>query len=626
MNIFFKRVHLRNFLSFQDAEVDLTQEGFILVSGTNNNKVDLASSNGAGKSAIFESITWALTQETIRGTKQIVNLQSSGGACVELEFSIDNIDYTIIRYKDDEKYGNNLRLFVNGKEETGKGLRDSSKKLEELIPGLDASLLGSVIILGQGLPQRFTNNTPSGRKEVLEKLSKSDFMIQDIKDKLSRRKEELSVELRSVENLIIEQSSKEEIYAKRISELEAEQKELTSIISFDEEIKQEEATLTDLKNTLTTTTKDLRLAEENLNKKLEEYTSTKAEEVEKINSDERLIKGVNFITEQQNRLTKLNTLIEQKNEILAKFNGGVEYCPTCHQKLPNIDKIDIASLKAEVGQLSKEASEVKQLLERAQIKHEANLKSLRAEFDNLLESLKNSGKELREEYNAKKENAEKLNKAINTTELKIEKLKLSRDSFKEKKEKIESELNNISSIYLTNHNKMCYNKEAKEIVGKKIEIVTKMLSIATREFRGYLLSWVIDYINKKAKEFCLSIFDTEGIDFVLDGNAIRISYLGKDYENLSGGEKQKIDLIVQFSLRGMLIDYIGFSSNILVLDEIFDNLDSVGCQRVLDFISKEVTDVVGVYIITHHTDIDIPYDKQLLIQKDSEGVSKITNE
>ena len=48
------------------------------------------------------------------------------------------------------------------------------------------------MILGQGMPNKFTNNTPSGRKELLEKLSKSDFMIEDIKNKLSARKNELS--------------------------------------------------------------------------------------------------------------------------------------------------------------------------------------------------------------------------------------------------------------------------------------------------------------------------------------------------------------------------------------------------------------------------------------------------
>ena len=56
------------------------------------------------------------------------------------------------------------------------------------------------MILGQGLPQRFSNNTPSGRKEVLEKLSKSDFMIDDLKVRVRSRLDQLVVEIRKVED------------------------------------------------------------------------------------------------------------------------------------------------------------------------------------------------------------------------------------------------------------------------------------------------------------------------------------------------------------------------------------------------------------------------------------------
>ena len=150
-----------------------------------------------------------------------------------------------------------------------------------------------------------------------------------------------------------------------------------------------------------------------------------------------------------------------------------------------------------------------------------------------------------------------------------------------------------------------------------------MLTIATRDFRGFLLSEIIKFIDQKAKEYCKEIFDTEEIEFKLEGNNIFIGYCGKQYENLSGGEKQKIDLIIQFSIRDMLTRYLDFSSNILVLDEIFDNLDSIGCQKVLNLISNKLTDISSIYIITHHSDIDIPTDNELVVVKDENGISRI---
>ena len=92
---------------------------------------------------------------------------------------------------------------------------------------------------------------------------------------------------------------------------------------------------------------------------------------------------------------------------------------------------------------------------------------------------------------------------------------------------------------------------------------------------------------------------------------------------LSGGEKQKIDIIIQFAIRDMLCKFSNFSSNIIVLDEIFDNLDNIGCDKVLNLITTKLTDIESIYIITHHTDIEIPFDNILTIVKENNGISRL---
>ena len=203
MKIKFQNVKIENFLSIGNAEIDLEDRGYCLITGINNNPKDSAKSNGSGKSSLIEAICWALTGETIRGVKDVVNMFTTGGTSVELNFSIDSNEYKIIRYRDHSKYKTDLKIYINNEDKSGKGIRDSQKLLESYLPDLTPSLIGSVILLGQGLPQRFTNNTPSGRKEVLEKLSKSDFMIEDLKRRLSERKSFLNSELRKVEDAIL---------------------------------------------------------------------------------------------------------------------------------------------------------------------------------------------------------------------------------------------------------------------------------------------------------------------------------------------------------------------------------------------------------------------------------------
>jgi DNA repair exonuclease SbcCD ATPase subunit len=134
--------------------------------------------------------------------------------------------------------------------------------------------------------------------------------------------------------------------------------------------------------------------------------------------------------------------------------------------------------------------------------------------------------------------------------------------------------------------------------------------------------FIIEFIEKRSEEYSRIIFDTEDVSFELNGNNIDISYQGKNYENLSGGEKQKVDIIVQFSIRDMLCQQVGFSSNILVLDEVFDGLDNLGCQRVISMITN-LQDVRNVFIVTHRKDLSIPCDKDLIVIKSSNGISRI---
>ena len=89
MNIKFNKINIQNFLSIGEASIDFSNNGYTLVKGFNNNKDDLATSNGSGKSSLFEAICWCLTGETIRGIKSdISNINTDDGAYVELDLEM----------------------------------------------------------------------------------------------------------------------------------------------------------------------------------------------------------------------------------------------------------------------------------------------------------------------------------------------------------------------------------------------------------------------------------------------------------------------------------------------------------------------------------------------------------
>lgn len=97
MDIKFKKLHIENFMSIGEADIDLSDRAFTLIEGVNNNENDNARSNGSGKSSIFESLVWTLTGTTMRGNKDIVNFNGNGTCKVVLTLNVDGDEYVIER-------------------------------------------------------------------------------------------------------------------------------------------------------------------------------------------------------------------------------------------------------------------------------------------------------------------------------------------------------------------------------------------------------------------------------------------------------------------------------------------------------------------------------------------------
>lgn len=235
MILFFISLKIHNFLSYQDAEINLQNKHYCLVSGINNSKLDNAASNGTGKSTIGSAICWALTGETIQKVKSdIININPSDKDCyVELLLSVDKDLYKIRRIKSPKP---DLKIEVNGTDISGKGVKESEAVLLNRLPDLTTELIASTIILGQGLPLKFTANTPSGRKELLEKLSKSDFMIQDLKDRVGARSDVLNSNLRSIEDSILQANTHKTVIEQNLQQYQTELDRLKSLTDLDNQI------------------------------------------------------------------------------------------------------------------------------------------------------------------------------------------------------------------------------------------------------------------------------------------------------------------------------------------------------------------------------------------------------
>lgn len=620
MLIKFKHIVVEGFQSIGRIELDLADRGFTLVNGVNNCPSDNAQSNGAGKSTCFNAISYALNGETIQGvSKNLVNINTTTGLLVDLTFDIDGHTFEVIRTKDHEKFGTSLKLVIDGVDRSGKGIRDTDKILADYVPELNGELLGAVIIIGQGMPQRFTGNTPSGRKEVLEKLSKSDYMIEDIKSRLTNRKIKLSSDIKEIDMQISTLNGKMSVLERQ---LYTSKEQLSSLEMPDQsKIEETEARLEKVRSKIAELTEEANTTRNKLTELTQEQTSLRVEQATEDRAIENKYKAE--LDSLQKSKYELSARISSMKSEIVKLEKVVDVCPTCGQKLPNVHKVDTTKNREEL-------KEVELFLANIELQIKESSSRIAEEKKALAERYSNRTMELINQISFVKEELASINKTLAEYQKEethkvsvLAELKALQKSYYDRVKELEKNIQLTESDIDKTKQEVVYNTLEREEANNRLGAITSMLTLATRDFRGFLLTNVINYLNIRAKSYCMDIFGTENVNLCLDGNNLNVTYNDKMYENLSGGEQKKVDIIIQLSIRDMLAQFSSFSSNILVLDETFEALDYVGCQKVVDVITKRLSDIESVFIITHRSNLSLPADSTITIIKDSNGVSNL---
>jgi len=621
MNLIFNKITLHNFGSYGHAELDLTNKGFCLVSGQNNCPKDNAVSNGSGKSFLWSAICYTLTGETISGLKNnLKNINIEEDSCYTvLDLTVDRDHYVITRT---HRPRSDLKLIKNDTDVSGKGIRESEQRLAELLPDLTKDLIASTILIGQGMPSKFSSFSPSGRKEMLEKLTKSDYMLEDIKNRVSARLGALTAELRQEEDSILVANTTRTAQEKQLAELIAAINAYKPVDYAAEigKLEQNKASETTMLEQLCVEQVGLNTAIDQATADLMVFTNAKAKEnTEELES---YTNAYNNINGQINQLTANATVLKQE---IKRLDSITDICPTCGQKLQGVSKPDTTAQKTQLAELQKKQEELTQNdLARVKAAHTKYLSEIEAKYavqitngQNAITTIRQKQIQLASEIAAKQAVIGKLNLQIETLKHDSETAQKQLEEQKTKQAAVTAEIE-ATIQHLTELEK------SKSSTMAHYEAVKKIETLIRRDFRGYLLINIIEFINKKAKEYSQIVFGTDALNVYLDGNALEISYCDKYFDSLSGGEKQRVDLILQFAIRDMLSTYLGYSANIIVLDEIFDALDKVSTDKILTLITAKLKDIESLFIISHHAEtLNIGYDTELLVRKNDAGISEI---
>lgn len=149
-------------------------------------------------------------------------------------------------------------------------------------------------------------------------------------------------------------------------------------------------------------------------------------------------------------------------------------------------------------------------------------------------------------------------------------------------------------------------------------------SLVAKQFRGYLLDEIIDFMNTRLLQYSTMLFSNSSdiIGLTIDASKLDI-YLGDAlYDTLSGGERKKVDIALVLAQRDLALNISGISCNILILDEIIENCDQVATDSVLNILVQAAGDIDSMYIISHNN-YTISYDSVITVVKDAKRLSKI---
>lgn len=686
MNIQFNSLEINDFQSIGNAKVELDNKGTCLVKGINNYEEN-TTSNGSGKSSIFEALYFSLFGKTTTGLTNVSNRYTGNTYKLVLDFILDDVKYQIIRD------GTKVTVLQDGTDISRKNKLDTDTFIRDNILKISPEVFLNIIYLAQGFKSRLSALTAGGRKDQIEEIIGTNEITEEFRLQLQKLKEKLQSDQNdlltkksynegsltqinsNIEQYQLEidrilkeresQPSKEDIMKqrdenKKLLEIEGEKQiEITKIIN---QIKEENSTkqlqFSNLEKEVLDYSVKIQTAKSSLNNKILEYKNQKSQELNdltyKLSEDLSKLSEENTILDVEN--TNYDYKIKDNNKQIEVLKTS-EVCPTCGRKF---DDINHEHLESEIKRLENEISEINKSIVKNVKKEDENNKKIQEIKDKIEENKTKIQNEINE-YESKVEeqinilnntfnefaiNKDSEKKALNDTikDFSNEEHELSLVNsnialYKQNISKLEEELQNIKEESTKNYEnliKECkikltkLNKEnekyEKQISEKeeKINVATHSISLVTKEFKNYLLKSAIEFLNLRLEYYSALLFSNEEdkVKFIQEGTKLDI-YLGDAlFESLSGGEKRKVDIAIMLVQKELANNMSNTYSNILILDECMDGLDSKSIDIVTNVLLQVSKDINSMFIVSHK-DTTIGYDSQIIVIKGKNRISTI---
>jgi DNA repair exonuclease SbcCD ATPase subunit len=570
MLIVFEKLRWKNLLSTGNVftELNLNTDKTTLIVGK----------NGAGKSSILDSLLFVLFGKAFRkiNKPQLLNSITQKNLVVEVEFSISNQKYKIIR----GMKPNLFEVYLNGNLlNQSAEVKDYQEILEKQILKVNYKSFCQVVVLGSATFQPFMQLPTGQRREIIEDLL--DLQIFTTMNSVLKNKI-----LTNSEKIYQSQSNKKLI---------------------EEKIKLIKEHLIDLQNNNEQLVVEKKERIKETNAQLEKLSQVYCEYENKRKELEENLADSGCISKKLEKLSKLKHQIEANLSLVKKdvdFFNKHDNCPTCKQEIDEQFKCETIESK---GKQISEYEEGLELLTRQY--EEKNI-----ELKNILE-IKSKINDIKME--------------INTTKSKI-------NSMIEYRDRIEEEIKSIKKVEAKKeYNKIPelekeltkINSEYNELVEEKNIFNVASTLLKDGGIKAKIIKQYVPVINKLINKYLSSMEFM--CQFELDeqfNETLKSRHRDEfSYASFSEGEKLRINLAILFTWRALAKLRNSINTNLLIMDEVFDSsLDANGTEEFLKII-KDLTSDTNTFIISHKTDqLYDKFDRVIKFEK-YKSFSRISN-
>ncbi len=544
--ILFEKIRWKNFLSTgnQYTEIGFTQHPTNLIIGT----------NGAGKSTLLDALTFSLFGKPFRkiNKPQLVNSVNEKDCIVEVEFSIGNTNWKVVR-------GIKPNIFEVHRDGTvldqSAAALDQQKWFEQNVLKMNYKSFTQIVILGSSTFVPFMQLTAANRRDVIEDLLDIRIfssMNNLMKDKIRQVKEDIKVlELKKEslnDKVKMQTNFIEEIENKSQEDIAIKEKNIGYILN-------EENNLMNHGE---------RLNEEliSLEKKLEKYSGA---------------------TEKLRTLGNLKGKISNKVATITKehkFFTQNTVCPTCDQAIEEtfrINRINDAQNKAK--ELQSGYKELEQAINKEE-ERERQFTTLSKEITTLTHGISQNNIKIagcQRQVRDLESEIQRITDQLANRNTEHEKLATFKDNLRTTYDELAQRKDTIDYYD--------FSYSLLKDGGVKTKIIKKYLPLINQQVNKYLQ--LMDfYIN-----FSLDEEFNETVQ-----SPIHDSF---SYSSFSEGEKMRIDLALLFTWREVARMKNSVNTNLLIMDEVFDSsLDGFGTEEFLKIIRFVIKDA-NIFVISH---------------------------